>query len=136
MSIWDRAAAALNAGLDAVHTEATNVVRPVGGSAYVASSAPPQILHAAMPGVIDEDAKVFGLDGDAGGQRDFRGQMQAGAIIVSYDRRLFADIGDWPRKDDLIQAIEREGAPVFEVLTATPDEGHRLNCQVVRRKSP
>jgi hypothetical protein len=137
MNLWTQAAARQNEVLDRVYGERTNILRPAQGSAYVATDAPPQVLHAGLIGVIDQGTDAVGLDGDAGGRRDFRGQLRAGEIVISFTRSRFLSQADWPKAGCLIQAIDREGAPMFEAAeNGQLDEGGRVNVPVVRRASP
>lgn len=79
--------------------------------------------------ILTEDRGVQRMDGDGVGS-NWGGELQLGAIRVSLAKGAHADM---PIKGDHVQALSREGQPLFEVIRVAPDNASRivLHCSRV-----
>jgi hypothetical protein len=108
---------------------------PMREGKYTAGGADPDRPARDLRGALTIDETPQRIDGDGVGA-NFGFDMDAGGIRVSFAKEFFTSLSDRPRKGDRIQALAREGQPIFEIARPSPDNASRIVFHCVRVTKP
>lgn len=126
-TLFARMETAVSAAVDAVHGERTRIV-PRGRGEFVRGGQDPSRVVREIMGVIDFNPITIRAR-EQSEYDGYRPELDGEKVHVSYTAsRLGSDI---PRKDDMIEALDRPGAPKFQIITAEPDGLGRVLCRCV-----
>jgi hypothetical protein len=126
--------AAASAAVDTAFGEKVRILPRLGGK-YSAGGADHDRSERDVIAVLTEDHDVQRTDGDRIG-KNFGFNLEAGPIRVSFDNGLFPALSDRPNKGDQLQARDRPGQPIFEVVRVLPDNASRIVLHCSRLKAP
>ncbi len=99
---------------------------------YSAGGADPARSIRECTAILTEDRGVQRMDGDGVGS-NWGGELQLGAIRVSLAKGVPADM---PVKGDHVQALSRDGQPLFEIIRVAPDNASRIVLHCARVTHP
>lgn len=117
----------VSSSVDDVYGEATRLVREVRGQIF-AASADGNKPGKTLIGVIDRNPLTAKAQ-DQGSYDGFQPKVGADRFHVSYNKRLFASSDEWPRQNDIIQAIDNADIPDLRVVKPPEDDGiGRIVC--------
>jgi len=120
--------------VDATFGELVRIL-PMRSGKYSAGGADPDRQERDLYAILTEDHGLQRTDGDRIGG-NFGVNLEAGPIRVSLPKTSFSSRADWPREKDRIQALDRDGQPIYEIARdPLPDNASRLVLHCTRLKT-
>lgn len=118
---------AVSSAVDHLHMERTRITPRVKGEFARGGQDSTRVVREVM-GVIDFNPVTIRAR-EQSEYDGYRPELDGEKVHVSYTAsRLGSAI---PRKDDLIEALDRPGVPKFQIVTAEPDGLGRVLCRCV-----
>lgn len=118
---------AVSAAVDHLHMERTRLVPRAPGEFIRGGQDPTRVVREVM-GVIDFNPVTIRAR-EQSEYDGYRPELDGEKVHVSYTASRLGAFT--PRKDDLIEALDRPGVPKFQIITAEPDGLGRVLCRCV-----
>lgn len=134
MSGFAAALAAADVAVDAVYGTPVEWRPQVNGAAaeYVAGGADPNRPSLTVTGIFDDDATVVRTVG-SGANTHENADVLAGKSQIDMALDQFTTEAGLPVQGDLIALVSEPSVPVYQIVSAEPDEYGRLICLLTKR---
>lgn len=107
------------------------LILPQSAGSYVAGGGDPDRPPFEVVGVLDLPPTIARSEG-RGARNGSRADIVVEAITVDFAEAAFANRAAWPKKGDVLRALDRTGNPEFEVVAVEPSGLGRVAFKVVR----
>lgn len=136
MSGFAAALAAADIAVDAVYGETVEWRPQSNGAAaeYVAAGADPARPVLTVTGIFDDDATIVRTVG-SGANTHENADIVTGKSQIDMALDQFTTPAGLPVQGDVIALVSQPGTPLYQIVSAEPDEYGRIICLLTKRGS-
>ena len=123
--------ALVSESIDDLYGEPIKIVPRADGEFYEAATADPSRNERTVPGILDLQPQVVRMRSIGRDDAD-SSEIATDRVHVSFDVRELGERALWPRRGDMLVAIERSSDNSFRVINPEFDGVGRLLCRCSR----